>query len=314
MKPLAYFLTVIFLCSGSLAATTAYHVSLEEAQRLVDEGRSLVLSADAGLAIAPSKEFLDNARQHKKIPTAGMRFWEKVSYASLLKIDKKVLAKAKRDPDNRVVFIPAGKGNFDPVPLLRKDQELTKDDVSALFECKVSLGSRGTDVEYVSVKANTAPELWEQLTQRWQGRWIFLASVVGLAAAAWFMNRDGGTKKAIDDPSLRETPEQALHAAAETLHRLRDGVPPADLLNGLDDLQKTHLNAFVEARPQLIARLGLARFAEVMDAFAAAERHINRAWSATADGVPEEARESLRRASELLQLAIDRASMTEQQT
>ena len=53
----------------------------------------------------------------------------------------------------------------------------------------------------------------------------------------------------------------------------------------LDGIQATHLAAFVEARPELIGRYGIAGFARIMDSFAAGERTLNRAWSAAADGV-----------------------------
>ena len=61
----------------------------------------------------------------------------------------------------------------------------------------------------------------------------------------------------------------------------------------LDGVQQTHLAAFVDARPELIGRYGIAGFARIMDAFAAAERTLNRAWSAAADGVLPAAVEAL---------------------
>ncbi|MEX2401503.1 MAG: hypothetical protein WD423_12090 [Rhodothermales bacterium] len=49
-------------------------------------------------------------------------------------------------------------------------------------------------------------------------------------------------------------------------------------------------------RSRLIARLAVARYARLMDRFAACERQIKRAWSAAADDNLEEARTSLKRA------------------
>jgi hypothetical protein len=80
------------------------------------------------------------------------------------------------------------------------------------------------------------------------------------------------------------------------------------ILERLGEAQKTHMPAFVEARPILIARLGLGGFAELMDRYAAAERQINRAWSAAADGVPAEAAQCLELASVFLDEALDRLS------
>jgi hypothetical protein len=78
------------------------------------------------------------------------------------------------------------------------------------------------------------------------------------------------------------------------------------ILARVGELQKTHMTAFVEARPLLIVRLGLGGYAELMDRYAAAERQINRAWSAAADGVLAEAVSCLERASELLDEAAAR--------
>jgi hypothetical protein len=60
------------------------------------------------------------------------------------------------------------------------------------------------------------------------------------------------------------------------------------------------------ARAELTSRLGLGGYARLMDAFAAAERAINRAWSAAADEVEAEAITSLDLASELLAEARER--------
>ena len=51
----------------------------------------------------------------------------------------------------------------------------------------------------------------------------------------------------------------------------------------LDDLAE-----FADAREAMIHGIGLQEYANVMDNFARAERHINRAWSASADGYVDE--------------------------
>jgi len=60
------------------------------------------------------------------------------------------------------------------------------------------------------------------------------------------------------------------------------------IITRLGALQRDAIPRFIESRPRLVARLGLGRYAEIMDVFAAMERKINRAWSAAADGhLPE---------------------------
>lgn len=65
-------------------------------------------------------------------------------------------------------------------------------------------------------------------------------------------------------------------------------------------LQKGPVTDFVAHREELLARGGMSGYAQVMDRFAAAERQLNRAWSAAADGVLDEARLSIERAGALL--------------
>ena len=71
------------------------------------------------------------------------------------------------------------------------------------------------------------------------------------------------------------------------------------------------MTEFVEARSPLIAQLGLAGFAEVMDRWAAAERQINRAWSAAADGVYEEVVDCLTLSQTHLEEALNELQPTE---
>src|SRR5690606_3352950 len=64
--------------------------------------------------------------------------------------------------------------------------------------------------------------------------------------------------------------------------------------------QRTTIPGFIAARPVLVSRLGLGGFARLMDSFAAAERQINRAWSAAADEGGGEGVASLERGAGLL--------------
>ena len=57
---------------------------------------------------------------------------------------------------------------------------------------------------------------------------------------------------------------------------------------------------FIDARQALIGRHGLGGYAMIMDRFAAAERQINRARSAAADGVYDEAETCLKAAADRL--------------
>jgi hypothetical protein len=165
---------------------------------------------------------------------------------------------------------------------------------------------RANGVEYVTVK--------EFAFSRWPGRWVFLAAAAGLLVAAGLLRASARREVAGAASQRAEAPERALRETREALAGLRRDLPklpdePARLraiLERLGELQRTHLPTFVEGRPFLIARLGMGGFAELMDRFAAAERQVNRAWSAAADGVYEEAVDCIDQAMPFLDEAIER--------
>ncbi len=74
----------------------------------------------------------------------------------------------------------------------------------------------------------------------------------------------------------------------------------------IDRLTTDVLEPIVEARGQLIARHGLAGFAEYFGPYSAGERNVNRAWSALTDGHAVVAREAL----EAAEVAFDAALST----
>ena len=64
----------------------------------------------------------------------------------------------------------------------------------------------------------------------------------------------------------------------------------------IDRRFRTDLNRFVDARESLTHIYGLQAYADIMSAFAAGERYLNRVWSASADGYADEARDYIGRA------------------
>ncbi len=147
----------------------------------------------------------------------------------------------------------------------------------------------------------------------WTGKWMFLIGIGGMIAASLVTRRIRSmSAQAIRDTPPAEgakhaTPKSLIAAARTAVQKLRDDWSPnanrdelPDVVAALGEVQKQHLDAFVAMRPRLETQLGLAGYAQVMDRFAAAERQINRAWSAAADEVPDEVRICLDRAVPLL--------------
>ena len=65
----------------------------------------------------------------------------------------------------------------------------------------------------------------------------------------------------------------------------------------IDRLLRADLNSFANARESMKHIFGLQNYADVMSAFAAGERYINRVWSASTDGYVDEVRSYLERAT-----------------
>ncbi|MDA1230072.1 MAG: hypothetical protein O2856_04800 [Planctomycetota bacterium] len=68
---------------------------------------------------------------------------------------------------------------------------------------------------------------------------------------------------------------------------------------------------FADSRQSLVRRFGMKVYADVMTEFASAERYVNRAWSAAADGYVDEVKSSLVRAHGHLRTAKDLLTVAE---
>ncbi len=157
---------------------------------------------------------------------------------------------------------------------------------------------RSAGVERVRVK--------EFAFGRWKEAWIFGFACLGLGVAAALIRIDARRSLAQADAhatasgTVRLTPEQALAETHRKLDELRVSIGPRPneeglkrLVELLNELQATHMTAFVDDRARLLGTLGMGRYARLMGSFATAERQLNRAWSAAADRVPAEAIDSL---------------------
>lgn len=198
---------------------------------------------------------------------------------------------------------PAGNASTDPRaprPIAKKGDTLTAELLATL---------RAANVQRVKVK--------EFSLARWPEWWLFVLGCAGLAGGAALVR--SMRAKALAAASSTHGPRPAGAAAklgpAELLDAMRADLDTlrgklhatpgqrdrlAAIVADIGHMQQTHVEAFLNARPQLTARLGLGGYARLMDAFAAAERAINRAWSAAADEVEAEALACIDRAAVLL--------------
>lgn len=156
---------------------------------------------------------------------------------------------------------------------------------------------------------------------RWDLSWLFGLSVVGLLAsslAVRTLSRRELSARIHATAAPDEAPSAALQRAIEEVVTIRQEVAeeptPAKqrqlIIDRLGRLQGTHLRAIVEAQGRLISELGMTGYAQFMDRFAAAERQLNRAWSAAADDVLDEARLCLDRGYNELLASRDRLEVS----
>lgn len=193
-----------------------------------------------------------------------------------------------------------------PAPIATKGTAVTPELLAQL---------RAANVQRIKVK--------EFSLARWPEWWVFTLGCVGLGGAALLVR--SMRRKALaaastpqgarpDGAAAAMSPAQLLDAMRADLESLRGKLRAtpnsrdrlAAIVADIGHMQQTHIAAFINARAELTARLGLGGYARLMDAFAAAERAINRAWSAAADEVENEANACLDRAAELLEEARGR--------
>jgi hypothetical protein len=152
---------------------------------------------------------------------------------------------------------------------------------------------------------------------RWSEWWVFALGCLGMFAGAMMMRVasasqvEPGAKGLAEPGGGADSELQALRAELAELRKELSATADPGLriqliVDRAERMTAAHVPPFIAARPQLVARLGLAGYAQLMDRFAAAERQLNRAWSAAADGYLDEATECLDNASVLLEEAEQR--------
>lgn len=115
----------------------------------------------------------------------------------------------------------------------------------------------------------------------------------------------GGTSEGrVDFPaSVQRVLDQLADVGARIADLPMDDDAP-EVRESIDAIADELLLPVVEGRGQLMARHGIARFAEYFSPFSAGERYLHRVWSALTDGHAEVARASLQRSRESFQQAL----------
>jgi hypothetical protein len=134
--------------------------------------------------------------------------------------------------------------------------------------------------------------------------WTWLAVAVGVGLVGVVLIRIGhrGQVHAVERLSVdMQAVETSLRRIVENVTRLNEqkqSIDPYDVRRRIDALFPKDLSDFVSARRSIAHIHGLAAYANVMSAFAAGERYLNRVWSASADGYIDEVHEYLAKAKD----------------
>ncbi len=151
--------------------------------------------------------------------------------------------------------------------------------------------------------------------------WVLFipAAVAGIAGVAAIKRSSRGAARdeavlTANRAELRDSLER-IAAETEDIAATAAGMGVDRVRAEIDERLRESLRRFAEVRESLVHLYGLQAYADIMSRFAAGERALNRAWSASADGYADESLASLDRATErfrealrLLQAAAARAA------
>lgn len=135
-------------------------------------------------------------------------------------------------------------------------------------------------------------------------KWLWYAPALALGIAGVVVIRTHVARRTKADHHVAaniETIEASLGRIAAnigTLDAQKHSIDTYDVRHRIDELFADDLETFVDARQSIAHRHGLAAYAEVMTAFAAGERYLNRVWSASADGYIDEVNAYLEKAKD----------------
>ena len=98
------------------------------------------------------------------------------------------------------------------------------------------------------------------------------------------------------DMDTLATSLQNISRNLEEMNQRKSDLPVYEARFEIDRVFREDLNDFANARETMIHVFGMQKYADVMSAFAAGERYINRVWSASTDGYETEVHRYLERA------------------
>ena len=140
--------------------------------------------------------------------------------------------------------------------------------------------------------------------------WVYFLPIVAAGAVGVYLIRSAVSSQAQSPDTLqanRAHLNDSLERIVTGLSGLQgDAIPSHEMRFEIDRQFREDLMRFADARESIGHLYGLQAYADVMSAFAAGERYLNRVWSASADGYPEEVRAYIVRSLEQFTDARDK--------
>lgn len=172
-------------------------------------------------------------------------------------------------------------------------------------------------LESLRADGETRVRVKEFSWSRWQHLWLFVLATIGLFTGAMLLRRASAkslAQQTKDDRKSEAAPATLLKTALDRVRQLQREIATMHnvdaraerIIHTLDELHEQAFEPFVAARPALVNQYGMSGYAQIMDRFAAAERQLNRAWSAAADRVLNEAELCIEQALQPLEDALAR--------
>jgi hypothetical protein len=124
--------------------------------------------------------------------------------------------------------------------------------------------------------------------------WTRMGGVLALGAVGLILYRQAHHQEASAGHRLSGNMQLLGESLAKVLANLermcedKTSLPVYEARFEIDRLFREDLNNFANARETMVHVFGMQNYAEVMSAFAAGERYINRVWSASTDGYEDE--------------------------
>ncbi len=124
--------------------------------------------------------------------------------------------------------------------------------------------------------------------------WNIYVPVLAAGAVAVFLLKSHDKKTAMSEGVIAanlaviETSIDNIMYNIQQMDLTKDALPTYEARFEIDRKFRDDLFNFAEARMSIGHRYGLQPYADVMSAFAAGERYLNRVWSASADGYVDE--------------------------